>query len=204
MYTLYLGVAIDDPLDDVPELEPAGSRTIAGQVVDDSGQLVGNVGVTVALGGPVDYPDYTDENGKFAVFVPDTQSGPWVVSIQGVGCLSRLVDEDCQLVDHILRNPRQTYQVGQSQELTFVYEATKMELTGRVVDNAGDPYAGAGVFATRSDGAYVTAKANSAGLFTIPITPGSWSLMATRGQTKRITIPESGFEEELVLVGVPN
>ena len=204
MYTAYLGVEITDPLDDVAEVEPAQSRVIEGRVVDDTGQPVANVGVEVALGGPVDYPDFSDAEGRFALFVPDSQSGPWTVSIQGVGCRSRLVDQDCQLVNHVLRNPSQVYTRGQAEPLTFVYEATEMRLRGRVLDTAGNAYDGAGVFATRSDGAYVTGRADPQGWFDIPITPGTWSMMATRGQRITISVPESGFAEDLTLTGVRN
>jgi hypothetical protein len=204
MYTQYLGIDLTDPLDDVAVLEPAMSRAIEGRVVDDSGEPVANVGVGVALGGPVDYPDFSDPSGRFVVFVPDNQSGPWTVSIQGVGCQSRLVDENCQLIDHVLRNPRQTVGQGQSESLSFVYEAAAMRLRGHVRDTAGNPYDGAGVFATRSDGAYVTGKANAAGIFDIPITPGTWSVMATRGPSISVTIPQDGYDQELELIGLPN
>lgn len=204
MYTAYLGVEIGDPLDDVAEVEPAQSRVIEGYVVDDSGEPVANVGVQVALGGAVDYPDFTDADGRFALFVPDSQSGPWVVSIQGVGCRSRLVDQDCQLVNHVLRNPTELYARGQAEALRFVYETTQMRLRGRVLDTAGNAYDGAGVFATRSDGAYVTGRADSQGWFDIPITAGNWSMMATRGQKISVNVPETGFTQELTLVGVRN
>jgi hypothetical protein len=204
MYAQYLGIEISDSLDDVAQLEPAQSLTIEGLVTDDVGQPVENVGVGVALGGPVDYPDFSDEEGRFAVFVPDTQSGPWVVSIQGVGCLSRLVDQDCQLVNHVLRNRQVLYEPDQSEELVFVYEATDMRLTGQVQDSSGTPYDGAGVFATRADGAYVTGRADTGGFFDIPITPGIWDVMATRGQKITIEVPASGFEGELVLTGIQN
>jgi hypothetical protein len=124
--------------------------------------------------------------------------------MQGVGCRSRLVDQDCQLVNHVLRNPSQVYTRGQVEPLTFVYEATEMRLSGRVLDTAGNAYDGAGVFATRSDGAYTTGRADQQGWFDIPITPGTWGMMATRGQSITISVPESGFAEELTLTGVRN
>lgn len=204
MYTQYLGIDLTDPLGDVAVLEPAMSWAIEGRVVDDSGGPVANVGVGVALGSPVDYPDFSDASGRFVVFVPDTQSGPWTVSIQGVGCQSRLADENCQLINHILRNPSQLFEQGKSEPLSFVYEATTMRLRGQVRDASGDPYDGAGVFATRSDGAYVTGRADAAGNFDIPITPGTWSVMATRGQRTTLTIPEDGYTDELQLIGSPN
>ncbi len=204
MYAQYLGIELSDPLEQVAEIEPAQSKMIEGRVVDDSDKPIGNIGVSVALGGLVDYPDFSDADGRFVVFVPDSQTGPWEVSIQGVGCLSRLVDEDCQLVNHVLRNPRQIYDWGQSNPLLFVYEATTMRLRGQVRDAAGSTYEGAGVFATRSDGAYVTGRSNESGFFDIPITPGAWSLIATRGQAIEVVVPESGYEGELSLVGSPN
>lgn len=204
MYSIYLDISLTDPMDDVAVVEPTDSWIIEGRVLDDTGTPVESIGVSLALGGLTDYPDYSDEQGRFFLFAPSSQPGPWTVSIKGVGCLSRLVDEDCQLNGYILRNPSQVYQAGQSQDLTFVYEATTMQLTGRVEDIAGNPYGGAGVFATRSDGAYVTATANSDGLFTIPITPGNWRLMATRGQSITVSVTESGYGQELILVGSPN
>lgn len=203
MYTLYLGIELPDPLADVPEVEPAQSRVIEGLVTDDTGQPVENVGVSVALGGAANYPDFTDAHGRFVLFVPDSQPGPWVVEIQGVGCLSRLVDANCQLVSHVLREPRQVYEQGQLDPISFVYEETGMRLQGSVVDASGSPYGGAGVFATRSDGAYVTGQADSSGSFDIPITPGTWELMATRGRTISIEIPAGGYSGELILVGSP-
>ncbi|MGD8621753.1 MAG: SH3 domain-containing protein [Anaerolineales bacterium] len=204
MYAQYLGVDVSDPLGDVAELEPAQSLSIHGRVTDDTGQPVQNVGVVVALGGAVDYPDFSDAEGRFVVFVPDSQSGPWAVSIQGVGCRSRLVDQDCQLVNHILSNPQEIYERGQGEELVFVYEATDMRLRGQVVDASGNAYDGAGIFATRDDGAYVTGRADASGFFDIPITSGMWKLRATRGQMITIEVSPNGYEGDLTLVGVRN
>jgi hypothetical protein len=201
MYTLYLDVDISDPLEDVPEVQPTLSWMIPGRVLDSEGEPVENVFVSVEVSTGVSYPVVTDEQGQFTLFVPKEQSGPWVVSINGVSCFSRVANEDCYLDGFVLRNPSEVYALGQEAPIEFEYEATSMTLSGMVEDTDGEVIADTAVFAARRDGAYVTGRSDSAGVFEIPITPGSWRLWARGGPEVFIGVEDNGFVGELVLIG---
>jgi hypothetical protein len=199
MYTLYLD--IEGPLDNLVEVQPTESWTIAGRVIDDSGEPVESVPIAIELGVPGDTPIFTDVQGRFVLFAPNSQEGPWPVSVWGEGCQSRVVGNGCALKGFVLRNPTIEYTPGQDRALEFVYEATDLTLRGKVQDEAGNLLAATNVLAARRDGARVTGFTGVDGAFDIPITAGTWSVWAQGGSPKAVVVPEGGYAGELLLIG---
>lgn len=200
MYTLYLD--LEGALDDIVEVQPTESWTIAGRVVDDSGRPIESVPVVIELGVTGDIPIFTDAQGGFVLFAPSSQEGPWQVSVWGMGCQSRVVGNGCALDGFVLRNPSLEYSPGQGSMPEFVYEATALTLRGQVQDRSGAAIAATAVFGERLDGATTSGQTDPDGNFELPITPGTWSVWARGGGMQFVEVGEQGYDAFLTLTGV--
>lgn len=77
----------------VPVREPKNVVIIKGRVVDVSGMPIQGIGFDVSQGESSDVssnPAFTDANGLFFSFLPDTASGAWKVSFTATDCKSNI------------------------------------------------------------------------------------------------------------------
>jgi hypothetical protein len=194
MFTTFLqlqgdldGVAVEP----IPEF-----LTIVGQVHDTEGEPVDGVNIAVVSGtgaSALRTDAFSDENGSFYAYIPEDLLGTLDVSIVGVDCASRIMDEGCNIEGVFRLQGRTFVNIPQSEAILFEYEVATKVIEGTVVDENGDPVPDISVIGERSDGAQSFVIADAEGNFSLPVGEGDWELYAVvfdpnRAEGERVAI----------------
>jgi SH3-like domain-containing protein len=184
------------PIVDVPE-----GYLVTGRVIDSDAQPVdgSDVAVLQRLNNTTLRTDaITDQEGYFYVYLPKQSIGYWEAQVVGIGCSSRIVDENCNLKGYFVYTYRQLFQIPPISPMVFLYQAATTQITGTLSDAEGKPVS-MRVFAGRSDGAYSYSIANTEGKFSIPVGDGIWDVYAiqttTNAEGTHVTVSVYAGEE---------
>lgn len=125
----WMSVQFLSPVDlsGVPSVAIPGSMTITGSAIDTNNIGVDDLDVAVIQGNGADQrrtDTYTEQDGKFTVYLPISSQGTWVVEIVGTKCTSRVMDTSCNHTGSIT-NPVLSINLPQTIKLTFIYDPTK-------------------------------------------------------------------------------
>ena len=171
---------------------PIGSwpqeTTLYGTVTDENGIPINAVRVAVIYTtetSEVRADTPTNENGEFAIFLPDRISGPFDVQITAVNCNSRisvwLEDGECEVQDFFPVEWRSTEFIPLSEPVHFYYEEAVTKLEGKISYADGWGFPGILVKATRlEDGVDSERVSPNNGRFSIPLGYGTWEVVAIR------------------------
>jgi uncharacterized protein YraI len=162
--------------------------TIYGTVTDENGIPINAVRVAAVYNSNddeirADTP--TNENGEFAIYLPQRVSGPFDVQITAVNCNSRisvwLEDGDCEVQEFFPLVWRTTVFVPLEHGLNFFFEQAVTSLDGKIHYADGWGYPGILIKATRlEDGVESERVSPSNGRFSIPLGFGTWEIVAIR------------------------
>jgi hypothetical protein len=184
------------PIVDVPE-----GYLVTGQVIDSDAQPVDGADVAVLqrLSNTTLRSDsITNPEGYFYVYLPKQSIGYWEVQVVGIGCSSRIVDDNCNLKGYFVYTYRQLIQIPPISPMVFLYQAATTQIVGTVSDAEGKPVS-MRVFAGRSDGAYSYTVASTDGNFSIPVGDGIWEVYAiqtsTNAEGEHVTVNVYAGEE---------
>jgi hypothetical protein len=160
------------------EGNPIQAITISAFYQSDQGEL--RVNVT------------SDQNGDFTIYLPQDLLGTIDVQISGRGCLSPVVDLDCQLDGYIQLEDRTFITVPQQADILFTFKPVNLTLKGKVFNSDGTLVEGIDVAGVRDDGAKTFARTNVNGEFSMPIDEGIWDVFSytfnPEGEGARSTI----------------
>ncbi|MGD8456957.1 MAG: SH3 domain-containing protein [Anaerolineales bacterium] len=120
----------------------------------------------------------SDQNGDFIIYLPQDLLGTLDVQITGIGCLSPVVDLECQLDDFIQLDYRTFVTVPQQADIIFTYKPVTLTLKGKVFNSDGSLVTGIDVAGIRDDGAKTFSITNEAGEFSMPIDEGIWDVFS--------------------------
>ena len=163
----------------LPEEIIAGGVMLHGKVLDDHGEPIPGVAVAATrnlASGSYRLDAASNMDGDFYFFLPEGLPGNWQVSMVGVECKSTIVDENCNLRDHIVYFGSATVTLPPSSTIVLLFEQSTSKLTGKVVNEAGEPVANIQVRAVRSDGAYSYTLPKNTGEFVLPVSGGNWEI----------------------------
>ncbi len=158
----------------LPEEFVDGGITLHGKVMDDQGTPMDGVALAVTrnLESGANRTDVTTTGtGEFYVFLPQGLPGNWQVSIVGVDCKSSLVDENCNIRDHLIYYGNTTVTLPPSSTVVMLFELATSKIPGKIVNAQGEPVGNIQVFALRSDGAYSYVLPKNNGEFELPASP---------------------------------
>lgn len=154
-----------------------------GRVMDDQGQPISGVSIAAnrnLASGANRLDTVSNAEGDFYVYLPEGVPGNWLVSIVGVDCKSPMVDENCNLREHLVYYGSATVTLPPSSTVVLLYEHSTSKVTGKVVNEAGEPVPNIQIRAERADGAYSYTLPKNTGEFVLPVSPGSWEIFAVQ------------------------
>ncbi len=111
-------------LSGVPVVPVPSSITITGNAMDTNNIGVDDLDVAVIQGNGTDQrrtDTYTQQDGSFTVYLPDTSQGNWYVEVVGTNCTSRIMDANCNKTGSIT-NPVLIIPLPQTVSITFIYD----------------------------------------------------------------------------------
>jgi hypothetical protein len=195
----------------LPEEFVDGGITLHGKVLDDQGTPMDKVALAVTrnLESGANRADVTTTStGEFYVFLPQGFPGNWQVSMVGVDCESSLVDENCNIRDHLVYYGKTTVTLPPSSTVVILLELATSRISGKIVNAQGEPVGNIQVFAQRSDGAYSYGLPKNNGEFELPASPGKWEVYAIsynpRLEGKRVALDiETGVSPQSVEITAP-
>jgi hypothetical protein len=171
------------------------SLAIRGRVEDTEGNPIQGITISAfyqSLQGQERVNVTSDQNGDFIIYLPQDLLGTLDVQITGRGCLSPVVDLECQLNDYIQLEDRTFVTIPQQADIIFTYKPVTLTLKGKVFNSDGTLVAGINVAGIRDDGAKTFATTNEAGEFSMPIDEGIWDIFSytfdPAGEGARTTI----------------
>jgi uncharacterized protein YraI len=100
-------VQLNSPLSRIPFFDIPGANIIKGKVVDKQQHPIPDINLAVTQGmqpNQVRMDVYSDSEGKFYAYLPETASGPWTVEIVGIMCTSPIMDANCKYSGHFATN----------------------------------------------------------------------------------------------------
>jgi SH3-like domain-containing protein len=168
------------PIVDVPE-----GYLVTGQVIDSDAQPVDGADVAVLQrlkNTTLRSDSMTNSEGYFFAYLPKQTIGYWEAQVVGIGCNSRIVDENCNLKGYFLYTYRQLFQIPPLSPMVFLFQSATTQITGTLSDAEGKPVS-MRVFAGRSDGAYSYTVAGTDGKFSLPVGDGIWEVYAIQTST---------------------
>jgi hypothetical protein len=194
----------------LPEFEIIESFIIHGRVFDSDGGPIEGVQVEVRqlqADGTETTRTFTDTEGNFYAYLPPESYGSWNVEIVGVDCESRIVNEDCDIVDYFLQTGSELVPIPQRETIIFIYELASTRLTGLVLDEDDEPAINVRVFA-EYDRAITSGYTDEEGGFSLPAANGNWEVytvtynpfQAGEGVFVRI---ENGQQDEEPVLALP-
>jgi len=111
-------------LSGVPVVFVPSSITIIGNAMDTNNIGVDGLDVAVFQGNGADQrrtDTYTELDGSFTVYLPESSQGTWYVETVGTKCTSRIMDANCNHTGSIT-NPAFTVSLPQTVNITFIYD----------------------------------------------------------------------------------
>jgi len=195
----------------LPEEFVEGAISLHGKVMDDQGTPMDGIALAVTrnLESGANRTDVTTTStGEFYVFLPQGLPGNWQVSIVGLDCESSLVDENCNIRDHLVYYGNTSVTLPPSSTVVMLFELASSKISGKIVNAQGEPVGNIQVFALRSDGAYSYALPKNNGEFELPASPGKWEVYAIsynpRLEGKRVPLEiETGVSPKSVEITAP-
>jgi hypothetical protein len=149
---------------------------VNGRVVDSDGKPISGIDIAVYQH-DVDIRGKTGEDGTFSVSLSPESTGQWNINIVDIDCTSRIMDANCNISDYVGLKTDESIILPQKQEVIFVYEKATTWISGKILDEKGQPISKR-VRAERSDGADSWVNSSKTGDFKLPITPGTWEVFA--------------------------
>ena len=116
----------NSPLSRIPFFDIPGAIIIQGKIVDKQQQPIVGINLAVTQGmrtNQVRIDVYSDSEGKFYAYLPETASGPWTVEIVGILCTSSIMDANCKYSGHFATNAF-TIMVPDDVAIPLVFEYT--------------------------------------------------------------------------------
>jgi hypothetical protein len=193
MFTELLDIYGD--INSLPIISFPDSLAVRGRVEDTEGNPIQGITISAfyqSQQGELRVNVTSDQNGDFTVYLPQDLLGTLDVQITGRGCLSPVVDLECQLDGYIQLEDRTFIAVPQQADIVFTYKPVTLTLKGKVFDSDSSLVAGIDVAGIRDDGAKTFATTNNAGEFSLPIDEGIWDIFSytvnPAGEGARTTI----------------
>jgi uncharacterized protein YraI len=193
MFTELLDIYGD--INSLPIITFQDSLAVRGRVEDTEGNPIQGITISAfyqSQQGEIRVNVISDQNGDFVIYLPQDLLGTLDVQITGIGCLSPVVDFECQLDDFIQLEYRTFITIPQQADIIFTYKPVTFTLKGKVFNSDGSLVAGINVAGIRDDGAKTLATTNEAGEFSMPIDEGIWDIFSytidPAGEGARTTI----------------
>jgi len=188
-------VDIYGDINSLPIITFPDSLAVRGRVEDTEGNPIQAITISAfyqSEQGELRVNVTSDQNGDFSIYLPQDLLGTIEVQISGRGCLSKVVDLDCQLNGYIQLEDRTFITIPQQAEILFTFKPVNLALKGKVFNSDGTLVDGIDVAGVRDDGAKTFARTNVNGEFSMPIDEGIWDIFSytfnPEGEGARSTI----------------
>jgi protocatechuate 3,4-dioxygenase beta subunit len=165
-----------DPID---ELKVNKTTNVTGKVVDEHGEPIGGVPVTVTVNGK-EFNTTTNPDGTFSVPVTPTTAGPTNVTVEVPTSEEVIGGNNTQTVDVEKQNPAITID-----PIKDPVTGKPTNVTGTVKDENGNPVANQPVNVV-VNGQTIPTTTDKDGKFSVPVTPKDGA------NTVTVSVPESG------------
>lgn len=124
-YMLADFLELDSRLTLLPQITIRDSYIVLGKVVDEDGTAINDITVAVYQGDGAQTlrtDAVTDERGIFTAYLPLDSAYTWTVSVVGVGCTSRIVDENCTYPGSFGTKATARFELPLNKQITLLYE----------------------------------------------------------------------------------
>jgi hypothetical protein len=186
MNTAY--IEISSYVGTIPTVYWPEEMTIYGTVTDENGAPINGIRVAAVYAieeGEIRDDTPTNDNGEFAIYLPQRLSGPFSVEITAVNCNSWisvwLEDGTCEVQDYFPIEWRSTEFIPLNLPVHFYYEEAVTHLNGKISFADGWGYPNILVKATRlEDGIESERVSPGNGRVSIPLGFGTWEVVAIK------------------------
>lgn len=123
-YMLTDMLELSGPITGLPQVSISGSYIVLGKVVDTAGEPINDITVAVYQGTgaeEVRTEATTNEKGIFVAYLSLESRYTWTASVVGVGCASRIVDENCQYTGIFGPEATARFELPQDRQLVLIY-----------------------------------------------------------------------------------
>ena len=123
-YMLTDFLKLSRPLTNLPQISITESYVVMGRVVDSAGEPIDEVTVAIYQGAGEDElrtDVTTNSKGIFVAYLPLDSQYTWTASVVGVGCASRIVDENCSYTGTFGPDATSRFELPLDRQLVLTY-----------------------------------------------------------------------------------